>query len=160
MPLFLKQSSLSTICTRVQFAANACPAKSIYGFARAFTPLLDKPLEGPVYLRSSDNPLPDLVAALHGQVDVDLVGRIDSVHGGIRTTYDTVPDVPVSKFILTVPGGKKGLLDNSRNLCQKRAEAIARFKGQNGKKANQRPKLRTPCKRYGKPHRHKRKHRG
>ena len=158
--LFLKQSSLNTICTRVQFAANACPAKSIYGFARAFTPLLDKPLEGPVYLRSSDNPLPDMVTALHGQVDVDLVGRIDSVHGGLRTTYDTVPDVPVSKFILTVPGGKKGLLVNSRNLCQKRAKAIARIKGQNGKKANQRPKLRTPCKRYGKPHRHKRKHRG
>ena len=158
--LFLKQSSLSKVCTRVQFAANECPAKSIYGFAKATTPLLGKPLEGPVYLRSSSNPLPDLVAALSGQVDIDLVGRIDSVHGGLRTTYDTVPDVPVSEFVLTVKGGKRGLLVNSRNLCQKRAKAIVRIKGQNGKKANQRPKLRTPCKRYGKPHRHKRKHRG
>ena len=147
--LFLKQSSLSKICTRVQFAAGECPSKSVYGFARAFTPLLDKPLEGPVYLRSSDNPLPDLVAALHGQVDFDLVGRIDSFHGGIRTTYDTVPDVPVSKFILTLPGGKRGLLVNSRNLCGKQVRAIVRFKGQNGKKANSRRKLRTPC---GKPH--------
>jgi hypothetical protein len=145
--LFLKQSSLSKICTRVQFAANACPKESIYGFARAFTPLLDKPLEGPVYLRSSSNPLPDLVAALNGQVDIDLVGRIDSVHGGIRTTYDVVPDVPVSKFVLTVRGGKRGLLVNSRNLCQKRVKAIVRIKAQNGKKANQRPKLRTPCRR-------------
>jgi hypothetical protein len=158
--LFLKQSSLSKICTRVQFAAGACPAKSTYGFARAFTPLLDKPLEGPVYLRSSDNTLPDLVAALHGQVDVDLVGRIDSFHGGIRTTYDTVPDVPVSKFILTLPGGKRGLLVNSRNLCGKRTiRAIARIKAQNGKKANQRPKLRTPCAKQGKRkrgHKHRR----
>jgi hypothetical protein len=151
--LFLKQSSLSKICTRVQFAANECPKKSVYGFARAITPLLDKPLEGPVYLRSSDNPLPDLVAALHGQVDIDLAGRIDSFHGGIRTTYDTVPDVPVSKFILILPGGRKGLLVNSRNLCRgKKIRAIVRFKAQNGKKANQRPKLRTPCprKRHGK----------
>ena len=148
--LFLKQSSLSRICTRVQFAAHECPRQSIYGFARAFTPLLDKPLEGPVYLRSSDNPLPDLVAALHGQVEVDLVGRIDSFHGGIRTTYDTVPDVPVSKFILTLPGGKKGLLENSRNLCGgKRVRAIVRFKAQNGKKANRRTKLRTPCRGKG-----------
>jgi hypothetical protein len=145
--LFLKQSSLSKVCTRVQFAAGECPAKSIYGFAKATTPLLGKPLEGPVYLRSSSNPLPDLVAALSGQVGIDLVGRIDSVHGGLRTTYDTVPDVPVSKFVLTVRGGKRGLLVNSRNLCQKRVKAIVRIKAQNGKKANQRPKLRTPCRR-------------
>ena len=44
-----------TICTRVQFAADECPKKSVYGHARAFTPLLGKPLEGPVYLRSSNN---------------------------------------------------------------------------------------------------------
>jgi hypothetical protein len=145
--LFLKQSSLSKICTRVQFAADECPKKSAYGFARAFSPLLDDPLEGPVYLRSSDNPLPDIVAALHGQVDVDLVGRVDSFHGGIRTTYDTVPDVPVSKFVLTLPGGKKGLLQNSRNLCKKKVRAIVRFKAQNGKKSNPRTVLRTPCRR-------------
>ena len=48
---FLAQEHIKTICTRVQYAANACPQGSIYGYARAFTPLLDKPLEGPVYLR-------------------------------------------------------------------------------------------------------------
>jgi hypothetical protein len=48
-------------------AAKQCPKGSIYGQARAVTPLLDQPLEGPLYLRSSDNPLPDLVVALHGQ---------------------------------------------------------------------------------------------
>jgi hypothetical protein len=40
---------------------------SIYGKAKAFTPLLDKPLEGPLYLRSSSNSLPDLVLALQMQ---------------------------------------------------------------------------------------------
>ncbi|MGA8745167.1 MAG: hypothetical protein WB507_04815 [Solirubrobacterales bacterium] len=156
--LFLKQSSLSKICTRVQFAANACPQESIYGFARAFTPLLAKPLEGPVYLRSSTNPLPDLVAALGGQVDIDLVGRIDSAHGGIRTTFETVPDVPVSKFILTMRGGGKGLLVNSRNLCRPAVKAIVKIKAQNGKKANRRELLRTPCRRkqHRRPHRQER----
>lgn len=174
--LFLDQSSISRVCTRKQYAADACPKNSSYGYARAFTPLLDKPLEGPVYLRSSDNPLPDLVASLHGQVDVDLVGRIDSIRGRIRTTYDTVPDVPVSAFVVTIRGGGQGLLTNSRDQCPRRSQstkpkggkrgayrssrkgrgkrrnrrlprAVARIAGQNGKRANQRPKLRRACSR-------------
>jgi hypothetical protein len=144
--LFLDQSSLATVCTRVQFAANDCPKRSIYGRARAFTPLLGKPLEGPVYLRSSNNPLPDLVAHLEGQVEIDLVGRIDSFRGGIRTTFGRVPDVPVSKFTMVLPGGRKGLLVASRDLCKRPVKALVRFKAQNGKKLNKRQQLRTPCK--------------
>jgi hypothetical protein len=154
-PFFLRQSSLAKVCTRVQFAAHECPAKSIYGYATAETPLLDAPLKGPVYLRSSDNTLPDLVVALRGQVEVDLDGRIDQVNGRMRTTFDVVPDVPVSKFSLTVRGGKKGLLENSTNLCARKYKVIASFTGQNGKQANQKPKLRTPCK-LKKSHHHRR----
>jgi hypothetical protein len=154
--LFLDQASLAKICTRVQFAAQECPKRSVYGHARAFTPLLGKPLEGPVYLRSSNNPLPDLVAHLEGQVDIDLVGRIDSFRGGIRTTFDRVPDVPVTKFVMTLPGGKHGLLVASTNLCKQPVRGIVQLKGQNGKKANKRVKLRTPCgkKKKASKHRH------
>ncbi len=152
--LFLDQASLSTVCTRVQFAAGNCPKKSIYGRARAFTPLLGQPLEGPVYLRSSDNPLPDLVAHLEGQVTIDLVGRIDSFRGGIRTTFGRVPDVPVSKFTMNLRGGKRGLLVASRDLCKRPAKAIVRLKAQNGKKVKRRSPLRAPCKKHsGKPKR-------
>ncbi|MGB7686683.1 MAG: hypothetical protein WBL45_12980 [Solirubrobacterales bacterium] len=143
--LFLDQASLATICTRVQFNADECPKRSIYGKARAFTPLLADPLEGPVYLRSSSDTLPNMVAHLEGQVDIDLVGRIDSFRGGIRTTFRRTPDVPVTKFVVTLPGGKHGLLVASRNLCESPVRAIIKLKGQNGKKANRRPKLRTPC---------------
>jgi hypothetical protein len=159
--LFLDQASLATICTRVQFAANECPKKSAYGRARAFTPLLGQPLEGPVYLRSSNNPLPDLVAHLQGQVDIDLVGRIDSFKGGVRTTFARVPDVPVSKFVMTLPGGKHGLLVASRDLCKgKKVKAVIQLKGQNGKKANKRTKLRTPCHKKHGGKRHKGKGQG
>jgi len=143
--LFLDQSSLATVCTRVQFAADKCPKRSIYGQAKAFTPLLGKPLKGPVYLRSSNNTLPDLVANLEGQVEINLVGRIDSFRGGLRTTFGKVPDVPVKKFVMTLPGGKKGLLVNSVNLCAKPVQAIIRMTAQNGKKLNRKPKLRTAC---------------
>ncbi len=147
---FLAQSHIRTICTRVQFAADACPAASVYGHARAVTPLLDQPVEGPVYLRSSANPLPDLVAALKGPpsqpIEVDLVGKIDTFNQGIRTTFATVPDTPVSKFVLAMQGGKKGLLENSTNLCQGIHRADAKLRGKNGASANQSPLLEAPCK--------------
>ena len=80
---------------------------------------MDEPLEGPVYLRASDNKLPDLVAELHGRgIRIDVVGRIDSKNGGMRATYDTLPDAPVTKFLLSLFGGKRGLLANSDNACK------------------------------------------
>ncbi len=142
--IFLDQSSLGAVCTRPQFAAEQCPKSSIYGHARAFSPLLDKPLEGPVVLRSNPaHTLPDMVAHLRGQVTIDLAGRIDSFKGGIRTTFEHVPDVPVRKFVLNLPGGKHGLLVASTNLCRKTPRAIVRLKGHNGRTANRHQKLRS-----------------
>ena len=143
--LFLDQASLAKVCTRKQFAAGECPKKSVYGHAKATTQLLGKPLKGPVYLRSSSSGLPNLVAHLEGQVDIDLVGRIDSFRGGIRTTFGRVPDVPVKKFTMVLPGGKHGLLVASTNLCAKPVVGIIRLKAQNGRKANRHTALRTPC---------------
>jgi hypothetical protein len=147
---FLEQGHIKTICTRVQFAANACPAASIYGKATASTPLLDAPLSGPVYLRSSSNKLPDLVADLNGQIHVALVGRIDSINGGIRTTFEGVPDAPVSKFTLEMLGGKKGLLVNSGNICKTDNRAIVAFDAQNGLSYDARPELTNGCKKSSK----------
>ena len=149
---FLEQSHIRTICTRVQLAAHACPKAAVYGHARAKTPLLDDELAGPVYLVSSDNELPDLLVDLRGQVNVRLRGVISAVAGRIKTVFRSVPDVPVSKFVLTMKGGKKGLLVNSRNLCAKRAFSHLTLKGQNGKKLiKKRLRLRVPaCGKKGK----------
>ena len=143
--IFLDQSSLASVCTRPQFAAEQCPKKSIYGHARAWSPLLAQPLEGPIVLRSSNNTLPDMVAHLRGQVNIDLDGRIDSFKGGIRTTFGQVPDLPVSKFVIVLPGGKHGLLQASTNLCAKPVKGIIRLTGQNGTKSNRHVRIQTPC---------------
>ncbi len=143
---FLEQAHIGTVCTRVQFAADSCPKASIYGKAKAITPLLDKPLEGPVYLRSSSHELPDLVAALNGQVDVVLAGRVDTGKGGgIRNTFEAVPDAPVSKFTLEMQGGKKGLLVNSENICRKPQKATVSFTAQNGKALALTPTIKNDC---------------
>jgi len=157
---FLAQNHIRTVCTRVQFAVDQCPAGSIYGRATAITPLLDYPLEGPVYLRSSDNPLPDLVAALRGPasqpIEVALSGRTDSVHGALRNSFDLVPDAPVSKFTLELFGGSKGLVVNSENLCAKTQLATVRLGAQNGRRRNFRPVVGNSC---PKKHKNKRHHR-
>jgi hypothetical protein len=148
---FVEQAHFQTICTRVQFAAEACPARSVYGRAKAITPLLDKPLEGNVYLRSSNHKLPDLVIALRGQVNVDLDGKVDTGrNGGIRTTFEAAPDAPVKQVVLQMRGGKKGLFVNSENLCRKEQRALSELIGQNGKLSETQPLIKNDCK--GKPH--------
>jgi hypothetical protein len=160
---FLDQANIQTVCTRVQFAAKACPAGSIYGEAEATSPLVDYALKGPVYLRSSSHELPDMVVALRGPdsqpIEIDLDGRIDSIHGGIRATFESVPDQPVSSFTLNMKGGKKGLLVNSRDICSSTQKATAVFGAQNGKSATLRPKMQNACSKARKGKKSKSKHR-
>jgi hypothetical protein len=132
---FIDQAHIGTVCTRVQLAAHACPARSVYGHATAETPLLDGSLSGPVYMVSSDHELPDLLVDLHGQVDVRLRGVISSAKRRLKTVFYPVPDVAVSKFTLMMQGGKKGLIVNSKDLCAKRKQfAQLNFEAQNGKR--------------------------
>lgn len=142
---FLENAHIRTICTRVQYAANECPKASIYGYAMAWSPLLDQPLQGPVYLRSSNHQLPDLVASLDGQIHIDLAGRIDSVHQRIRNTFEAVPDAPINKFVLTMQGGKKGLLVNNTELCGAKPRLSVQFTGHNGKHSHSSPLVKTDC---------------
>jgi len=148
---FIEQGHFRTICTRVQFAAGPgfgaeCPQGSIYGHIKVSTPLLDEPLSGPVYLRSSNHNLPDAVFALHGLVDIEVAVRIDSAHGRLRANVGNVPDAPVSEAIVDMQGGQKGLFVNSRNLCfkPKRNRARVNATGQNGKRELDKPAMRAP----------------
>jgi len=160
---FIENAHFNNICTKVQFAAGECPAGSIYGVARARTPIIDGTLEGPVYLRSTTEPdkylLPDIVAALKGPpslpVEVDVIGHVDSVRRRmsngehaflLRSTFNSVPDAPVSEFTLEMNGGSKGLFVNSTNLCERVHRVTAKFVGQNGRRATLRPALKVSCK--------------
>ncbi len=106
---FLDQGNLNKTCTKPVLLAGKCPKNSIYGKARAWTPLLEEPLEGPVYLVGGYGfKLPALVAELNGQIRVVLKGKVDSgPNKGIRNTFEAVPDAPVSRFVLEMKGGKK-----------------------------------------------------
>jgi hypothetical protein len=147
---FLEQGHIgAVVCTRPQLADAQCPRGSIYGRAKAWSPLLDKPLRGPVYLGVGfGHKLPDLVAELNGQIRVLVHARIDTTkQNGLRSTFEFVPDAPVSRFVLEMKGGKKGLLVNSENLCRKTHRASARFVAHNGRQVTLRPVVENDCKR-------------
>ena len=83
--------------------------------------------------------------ALHGLVDIEVPVRIDSTHGRLRAIVAGVPDAPVSRAVVNMQGGQKGLFVNSRNLCQKAGRNRARVNasGQNGKARPAHPPMRA-----------------
>jgi hypothetical protein len=149
---FIDNAHISNPCTRVQFEAQSCPKGSILGRATAKTPLLSKPLKGNVYFRSNGGAreLPDLVADLRGQIHVTLVGYVDSVKTGpetarVRTRFLHVPDAPVTRFTMSLFGGKRGLVENSMDLCRTGRRAELRFSAHNGASHTSRPVIGAKC---------------
>jgi hypothetical protein len=149
--LFLAQNHIRGICTRVQFNADRCPSDSVYGSAVAYTPLLDEPLRGAVYLRSSSHKLPDLVASLHsGAIRIVLEGAIGPTkRGGIRVSFAELPDQPLDRFVMTLDGGRRGLLQNSANICRFPPEATVDALGQSNLGAVLTTTLRGQCSKRG-----------
>jgi hypothetical protein len=156
--MLIANAHINNPCTRVQFYADpvpgeGCPAKSVLGRAKVWTPLLEQPEQGKVYFRSNggERELPDLVVALRGQVPLQLVGFVDSVGRKnaevrrVRSRFLNVPDAPVSRFELKLAGGKKGLLQNSKNLCKTGNRAKFELDGQNGKSSDTEPKIEVSC---------------
>jgi hypothetical protein len=161
--MLIASAHINNPCTRVQFNSDplpgeGCPANSILGTAKVWTPLLEKPEEGKVYFRSNggERQLPDLVVALRGQIPVQLVGFIDSVgrKGAevrrVRTRFFGIPDAPISRFELKLAGGKRGLLQNSKNLCKASDKATFDLSGQNGAAHDTEPKVQVDCGKGGK----------
>jgi hypothetical protein len=133
-----------------------CPASSIIGHARAITPVLNRPLEGPVYFVKNVRihpktgrtirTLPTLLIPLTGEVDIHLRAQTDVSRDKLVNTFGTVPDAPVSRFELTLKGGKRGILVVNGNPCRRDRVADALMDGQNGKRADRAVKIGMPCK--------------
>ena len=81
-----------------------------------------------------------------GGVRSESAGRVDSINGGIRNTFDLIPDAPITKVIFALQGGKKGLLVNSRDICDHTYRAMVKYTAHNGATYTQRPKMVADCK--------------
>jgi hypothetical protein len=130
-------TTLQKACTAQTFEANPanCPAASVVGHAKALTPVLPVPVEGPAYFVShGGEAFPSLIIVLQGYgVTVDLVGSTFISKAGITSsTFKSVPDVPVSTFELNLPQGKYSALAANGNLCKSKLRMPTAFTGQNG----------------------------
>ena len=139
-------TTLQKACTAAQFDANpaGCPAASVIGHARAITPILPVPLEGPAYFVSNGGEaFPNLIMVLQGYgITIDLVGDTFISKAGITSsTFKTVPDQPVSSFELVLPQGPYSALTANGNLCTSKLAMPTEFVGQNGATLNQNTKV-------------------
>jgi uncharacterized repeat protein (TIGR01451 family) len=164
LPLSLALDPLNTkhvcpyqVAKKVGSGPVPCPANSIVGSASAVTPLLSKPLSGKVYLVQGIkiihghkfHTLPTLLVALRGQIALNLRSQTAVVgKGALVSDFKTVPDAPVSRFVLTINGGPKGILvitGNHLNICKKPQVSSAKLYAQNGKSESFKIKMGTPC---------------
>jgi hypothetical protein len=159
--------TLQKACTAAQFGANpaGCPPASIVGYAKAITPLLPVPLEGPAYFVSNGSAaFPNLIMVLQGYgVTIDLVGDTFISKAGITSsTFNAVPDAPISSFELNLPAGKYSALAGLGNLCKQKLTMPTEFTAQNGATHNQTTKIAvTGCgKAKTKTTKHKKKTKG
>ena len=143
----IDQRHLGNICSEKELTERNCAGRTPIGKASTVTPLLDQPLSGPVYAVSGSGGLPKIAFILDGQVD--LVPRAETktiTKGGagrLQTTVPVIPDAPIGHFALTVFGGKKGYLVNTRDICARPPVTQIAYVAQNGKTRSESVKVRA-----------------
>jgi hypothetical protein len=130
-------STLNHACPAAVFEQNpaSCPAESKVGFAKATTPILPVPVQGPAYFVShGGQKFPELVSVLQGYgVTIYLRGETFISKTGITSsTFKQVPDVPVETFELDLPQGRFSALAANTDLCPGNLVMPTRFTAQNG----------------------------
>jgi hypothetical protein len=139
-------TTLQKACLAATFDANPanCPAASVVGIVRASTPVLPVQLTGPVYFVShGGEAFPSLVIVLQGNgVRVDLTASTFISKAGITSsTFNSIPDVPVSSFELYLPEGKDSALAANGTLCTSKLTMPTAFVAQNGTEIHESTKV-------------------
>ena len=94
--------------------------------------------------------LPKLVIPLTGEngVRLNLTGTSNVEDNHLVTTFDQIPDAPVTSFKLNIIGGKGGILvisGDKADICKSTQIADQQIDGQNGKDANTTIAIQTPA---------------
>ncbi|HTZ85713.1 MAG TPA: hypothetical protein VMB05_03505, partial [Solirubrobacteraceae bacterium] len=115
-------TTLQKACVAATYEANpySCPPGSKVGSATVNTPVLPQPLKGPAYLVShGGEAFPDLDLLLEGDngVRVILESKTDIKNGITKSTFSSIPDVPVSSFVLSLPQQSNSALTAVGTLC-------------------------------------------
>jgi hypothetical protein len=141
-------AGLARACPVEQLEANACPASAVVGSVRADTPLLPAPLQGPVLIvKPKTGVLPELSLELRGPINLRLRATVGfGSRSRLKTVFDGIPDVPLSRLSLTINGGKDGILTSGIDLCGKSAPKFdALFQSHSGVQRTSTVNAKVPC---------------
>ncbi len=142
-----RQATFKLACVAATFEANpgACPSGSRVGSATATTPALPGTLSGTVYFVShGGEAFPDLDTVLQGDgITTILVGHTNVANNIITTTFESLPDVPVSSFTMKLPTGSNSVLAANGNLCTANLVMPTTIVAQSGPTVTQKTKI-TP----------------
>jgi hypothetical protein len=117
-------TTLQKACPEATFAANPVNCRKLgseVGTATVVTPVLPGQLKGSAYLVShGGEAFPDLDIVLEGDgVTVILTGNTKITKGITSSTFASIPDVPVTSFVLNLPVGPHSALTANGSLCVK-----------------------------------------
>jgi hypothetical protein len=136
--------ALDEACSQADFDAGRCSRRARIATARAVSPFVSRSLRGPVWIVKQERRLPKLVVQLRGPLAIDFSGQIKIGRGNrITTIFPTVPDLPVTRFVLRFHSGRFGIIAANTNLCARKLFAPMQFRAQNGERSNQRPQIRV-----------------
>jgi len=134
----IQKSCPDTVFNSTAIPGASCDEGSEIGEGIAHTPVLNSPLRGIAYLVSHGNrEFPDLEFVLRGEgIMLILDGETDIQHGITTSTFNTVPDAPVSTFEALLPAGPHSALaaylPGKPNLCASNLKVPTTITGQNG----------------------------
>ena len=141
-------TTLQKACVAASFEAalppGSCSKVANVGSVTVTTPVLPGVLKGPAYLIShGGESFPDLDLVLQGDgVEVVLVGHTHISRTGITTsTFESLPDVPISSVEVNLPMGANSALATDGRLCHAGLVAPTTIIAQNGAKITQSTKI-------------------
>jgi len=126
---------LAQACPLAEFEAGTCAETYRLGSATAVSPLLDSPLSGAVYSVASEG-LPQVGVDLKGTLPLKILGTSTLPGGRVATTFEGLPDLPLSRFELVFPGGPNGLVRVVGDVCSPDSTFGAEFKSQAGQEVS------------------------
>ncbi len=133
----VRLSTLAKACPAATFEAGpapgGCKSEAMVGTVKATTPVLPGTLTGTAWLVSHGNEAyPNLDLILSGDgVTVILVGHSKVANSQITTSFDTLPDVPVTNISLYLPSGPNSVLGANGKLCRSKLTMPTTLVGQN-----------------------------
>ncbi len=106
-------------CPDVASVQNGTCTRAPIGSVSVETPVLSTPVTGSIFAATvPGRSLPAVVMHVRDRVRLDLVGRTTTTaQSRLSVAFESIPDVPMDRISIAMPGGPGGVLRSGAELC-------------------------------------------